>query len=254
MAYISALQDLEEPQAESLASSSAFTPPAEAAQSTSLQSRLTTSSRKRRSRDTGDEPTSTAKKAKLVQFHPNTDDNGIWATGRKLVSRKLRRQPTPYIHVNGTMAISELVEGFPRLESRQQLSAASSDRADYDDGSPPPTLPEPKSQRRACLSPTRDSRGRCGVIPSNVNGFSTAIPYPRLSIVMTDESGITRAWDVSADVFEDVAVYLEVRSVDRVAAAADLEIGKKIGQARSSNGKGLASSSRPTRGFLKNCS
>jgi hypothetical protein len=58
-----------------------------------------------------------------------------------------------------------------------------------------------------------------------------------MSIVMTDENGITRAWEVSPDVFEDVGVYLQVRTVGRV-------VEKKRGTTQTSNEKGLPSSSR----------
>jgi hypothetical protein len=160
----------------------------------------------------------------VLQFHPDTDDNGVWATGRKLekpVTMKRRRQPTPFIHGEGALLVSEFVP------PEERYFGGLSDQSDEDD--------EPSPSRRARahhtgpLSPTRNFRPRRGIVTSNINGFATSIPYPVRSIVMTDGNGLTCAWQVTPDIFEDVGVYLQVRCAGRVAEGAHLEQSSKCG-------------------------
>lgn len=47
----------------------------------------------KRSRESLEEITPNAKRVKVLQFHPDTNDNGLWATGRPFMRRC--HQPTP---------------------------------------------------------------------------------------------------------------------------------------------------------------
>ena len=169
----------------------------------------------------------------MLQFHPDTDDNGVWATGRKLekpVTVKLRRQPTPYIHGEGASLVSEFVPVEEALSTpEERYFSGLSDQSDEDEA--PSSSRRARAHRTSPLSPTRNFRLRRGIIPSNMNGFATSIPYPVRSIVMTDGHGLTCAWQVTPDIFEDVGVYLQVRCAGRVAEGAHLEQSSKCGAA-----------------------
>jgi len=189
-----------------------ITPVSVSATNHSKSTRSQTNTNKR-SRSSLDDPHAT-KRAKVVQFHPETNDNGLWATGRPL--RKIRRQSTPFIHDEEEEGSVEFVGAQGQPSSLASLF--NDDIVDWGEAGRPPWNPSPTSARPSAGAESSSTERFIGEVAaifpteaSTIDHTTQVVACPPLSVILTGETGEPSVWQVSDEVYQDVTAYLSLR-------------------------------------------